>query len=242
MERAQELNLRGGELGTERNRALRAALAAELRKEKLALGEELEALGRLARGAGEGRRGADAPPPAEVLRERLERVEEAAAIVADIPDGSGTPGVLRPQRALSGLGAGPSGAGASGRIDLDASLLSASASAGPGAYEHTGETRAFVRDATMAAGRQEIALDNIERGLSTLKELGGAMGEELERHDALIDEVGAKMDAVTRELGSNNAKLKGLVTQVRSTRRFFIDIILIIVALAIGLYIYTIVT
>jgi SYP7 family syntaxin len=241
MERAQELNLRAGELGTERNRALRAALAAELRKEKLALGEELEALARLARGAGEGRRGADAPPPAEVLRERLERVEEAAAIVADIPDGSGTPGVLRPQRALSGLGAGPSGS-ASGRIDLDPSLLSASASAGPGAYEHTGETRAFVRDATMAAGRQEIALDNIERGLSTLKELGGAMGEELERHDVLIDEVGAKMDAVTRELGSNNAKLKGIVTQVRSTRRFFIDIILIIVALAIGLYIYTIVT
>ncbi len=90
----------------------------------------------------------------------------------------------------------------------------------------------------MAKGRQDLALDNIERGLSTLKELGTAMGEELERHDVMIDEVGTKMDTVTKELQTNNMKLKGLVTQVRSSREFFIDIILVCVLLAVGLYLY----
>ena len=67
------------------------------------------------------------------------------------------------------------------------------------------------------------------------------MGDELERHDVVIDEVGAKMDTVTKELQNNNMKLKGLVTQVRSSRRFFIDLILICVLLGLGLYIFNMV-
>jgi hypothetical protein len=45
------------------------------------------------------------------------------------------------------------------------------------------------------------------------------MGEELQRHDVLIDEVNTKMDSVTKELSNNNERLKGLVTKVRAAGR-----------------------
>lgn len=64
------------------------------------------------------------------------------------------------------------------------------------------------------------------------------MNEELNRHDVLIDEANTKIDEVTKELQTNNMRLKGLVSKVRSGRNFVIDIILICILLAIGLYIY----
>ena len=42
------------------------------------------------------------------------------------------------------------------------------------------------------------------------------MNEELQRHDILINEVDEKMDKVTKELQTNNMRLKGLVTKVRA--------------------------
>lgn len=214
----------------EKNRALKAALNAELRKEKALLLDEIPNLHQLVRGKG-------VTPDME--RERLERLAEAKQAVDDIMDGGPSGSVLKPQR--SGLnGSSSAAAAAGGQILIDGSNLRDTTNLSPGAYEHTMETAEFVRDATIAKERQDMALENIERGLSTLKELGEAMGEELERHDVIIDEVEAKMDTVTREMQTNNARLKGLVTQVRSSRKFFIDVILILVVLAIGLYIYSI--
>ena len=65
-----------------------------------------------------------------------------------------------------------------------------------------------------------------------------AMGDEVNRHDAVIDEIETKMDVVTREIQSNNMKLQVVLTKVRSSRKFFIDLILICILLAVGLYIY----
>jgi hypothetical protein len=214
----------------EKNRALRAALNAELRKEKALLLEELPALERLVLVRTGKKGGVDH----EAEAERVERLEEARQAVADIPDGTNNPGsaALRPLREL-----GASTSYGARAVQLDTSGIAASL-ANPAAYDHSDASSAFVRDVNVSRSRQDIALDNIERGLSTLKDLGGAMNEELARHDVLIDEVGAKMDTVTKELKGNNMKLHGLVTQVRSTRRFFIDIILVCVVLALGLYIY----
>ena len=58
------------------------------------------------------------------------------------------------------------------------------------------------------------------------------------RHASKIDEIETKMDVVTREIQSNNMKLKVVLTQVRSSRKFFMDLILICILLAVGLYIY----
>lgn len=41
------------------------------------------------------------------------------------------------------------------------------------------------------------------------------MGEEIQRHDVIIDEVNAKMDTITSDLKTNNMRLKGLITKVR---------------------------
>jgi SYP7 family syntaxin len=43
---------------------------------------------------------------------------------------------------------------------------------------------------------------------------------------------------VTNNLKTNNAKLKGVMSKMRSSRNFCVDIILVTVLLAIGAYIY----
>jgi hypothetical protein len=40
------------------------------------------------------------------------------------------------------------------------------------------------------------------------------MGETLRQHDVLIDAIDEKMDSVTKDLTTNNMKLKGIVTKV----------------------------
>ena len=222
----------------EKNRALRAAMNAELRKEKALLLDELPELEKLIRvGAGGGKKGG---VPQEVFEEREEQFNEAIKAVEDVPDGLPGGISLRPQRTGSQSFTNGGGGSYSGRVVLDPSKLD-SAMQNTSAYEHTAETAEFVRDASIAKDRQDLALDNIERGISTLKELGAAMSDEIERHDVIIDEVDAKMDTVTKEIQNNNQRLKGLVTSVRSSRRFFIDLILICVLLALGLYIFNMV-
>ena len=125
------------------------------------------------------------------------------------------PRAIAASAAVLQFGAGASPGGARGEIsvspmDLDSRYQSADY------YTHTDETRAFQAEAQEARERQDAQLEHIETGLGALKEIGGAMGEELARHDVLISEVDDKMDKVTKELQTNNMRLKGLVTKVRS--------------------------
>lgn len=205
----------------EKNRAMRAALNAELRKEKVLLQQEVEILQQMIQKKG---------LSSEDLEERRERFEEVQREVDAVDDGLGS-GVKSPNRMLTSPSINGSHNGSSMK-ELKGSLNY------DGAYTHTTETQKFVKDAAAAQERQDMQLENIERGVSTLKEIGTAMGEELERHDVVIDEIEEKMDVVTREIQTNNMKLKGVLNQVRTTRKFFIDIILICILLAVGLYIY----
>lgn len=72
----------------------------------------------------------------------------------------------------------------------------------------------MAQEWTDTKARQDQQLENIEAGLGHLKEIGGAMNEELQRHDILLNEADEKMDKVTKELQTNNMRLKGLVTKV----------------------------
>jgi SYP7 family syntaxin len=204
----------------ENNRAMKAALNAELRKEKVELQQEVNSLYSMIQKKG---------LSADALDERREQYEEAQTAVDAIEDGLGASTTKGPNRSMRMT---PSGTNGSFARELKGSLTF------DGAYEHTEETREFVKQATMAQERQDLQLENIERGVETLKEIGTAMGDELQRHDVIIDEVEEKMDVVTREIQTNNMKLKGVLTQVRSSRKIFIDIILICILLAVGLYIY----
>lgn len=48
----------------------------------------------------------------------------------------------------------------------------------------------------MAKRKQDLHLDNIEKGLSTLKGIGEAMGETLKTQDVLIDTIDTKVATV----------------------------------------------
>ena len=45
----------------------------------------------------------------------------------------------------------------------------------------------------MAKKRQDKALDNIEKGITTLKGIGEAMGDELRHQNVLADEIESKV-------------------------------------------------
>lgn len=169
---------------------------------------------------------------AEQLDERRAQYEEVQGEVDKIDDGLGSAAKSPVMRSLTTPSPGGR-AGAAGTVrELKGSLTY------DGAYQHTEESKAFVKEAAIAQERQDLQLESIERGVGTLKELGLAMGDEVSRHDGVIDEIETKMDVVTREIQSNNMKLKGVLTQVRSSRKFFIDLILVCILLAVGLYIY----
>lgn len=119
----------------------------------------------------------------------------------------------------------------------------------PEYYTHTEESRAFQQEFELAKQRQDLQLENIERGLNTLKgvlgmactapksmkynilltfsvcsfaDIGEVMGETLQQHDVLIDAIDEKMDTVTKSLTTNNMKLKGIVTKVRLPKIFLL--------------------
>ncbi|GAB4818942.1 hypothetical protein N2152v2_005988 [Parachlorella kessleri] len=225
MDRVQDLNLKAEEIAQEKNRALKAAMNAELRKSKAFLLEDavpkLEKLVKKGKGLS-----------TERIQERLQKLDELRAAIDDVPDGVHIN--RKPQRAYAN---GASGSGKRGEITVNGSAMDGRMQHAD-YYTHTDDTRAFQQEFEMAKQRQDKQLENIEKGLGTLKDIGEVMGETLKQHDVLIDAIDEKMDSVTKDLTTNNMKLKGMVTKVRSTRNFFIDIILICVLLAIGLYIY----
>ncbi|KAL6780670.1 SYP71 [Auxenochlorella protothecoides x Auxenochlorella symbiontica] len=226
VDRIQDLTLKAEEVALEKNRALKAALNAELRKDK---GNLLDsAIPKLATIAKDMRKGSTQ----EAAQLRDQQVQELAQAVDDIPDGMGT--MRSPGRPLLGGGSvyAPGSSITINPLKLDGRFQSAEH------YQHTDQSKAFISEAEQAERRQNQALERIENGLGTLKELGTAMGEEIQRHDVIIDEVNAKMDTITSDLKTNNMRLKGLITKVRSSRNFCIDVILICVLLALGLYIY----
>lgn len=50
-----------------------------------------------------------------------------------------------------------------------------------------------MQDWQVAKRKQDLHLDNIEKGLSTLKGIGEAMGETLKTQDVLIDTIDTKV-------------------------------------------------
>ncbi|CAL0321926.1 unnamed protein product [Lupinus luteus] len=81
-------------------------------------------------------------------------------------------------------------------------------------------------------------LDIISDGLDTLKNLAHDMNEEMDRQVPLMDEIDTKVDRATADLKNTNVRLKKTLTELRSSRNFCIDIILLCVLLGIVMYIY----
>ncbi|KAG5553703.1 hypothetical protein RHGRI_011555 [Rhododendron griersonianum] len=62
--------------------------------------------------------------------------------------------------------------------------------------------------------------------------------QEFDRQVPLMDEIDAKVDKATSDLKNTNVRLKHTVTQLRSSRNFCIDIILLCIILGIAAYLY----
>lgn len=61
-------------------------------------------------------------------------------------------------------------------------------------FWHDCEHLTGVQDWQVAKRKQDQHLDNIEKGLTTLKGIGEAMGETLKTQDVLIDTIDSKVN------------------------------------------------
>eukprot|EP00891_Asterochloris_glomerata_P008955 jgi/Astpho2/8955/e_gw1.00133.122.1_t len=225
--RVNELTLKADEIAAEKNRAQKAAMNAELRRAKGALmAEDVPKLEKLLK------KGKNVTP--QVIADRQVKVKLIKDAIAEVPDG--VHGPRKPSRPLA-LGTAMA-AGAQAHIDLQGGPDSRAMN-NPAYYQHTEESRKLAMDWQIAKTKQDQHLDNIEKGLSTLKGIGESMGEALKTQDVLLDTIDEKIDKATKDLKTNNLKLKGLVTSMRSGRNFCIDVTLICVLLGIGLYLFT---
>jgi len=84
-------------------------------------------------------------------------------------------------------------------------------------------------------------LDVIAQGVSVLGEMANEMGKEIEMQGVMIEELTQRVDDTQATLNNLNKRLKKTLEKVRKGDRFCIDIILLIVVLALGGYIYNVV-
>lgn len=227
MQQADDLTLKAQANAEQHNRALRAAVNAEIRRGKTALLEgNLETLIKLVT------KGKKLLP--EVIQDRRQKVENLRYIIQQVPDGIHGGGRLSPTK--KAFAAGSLSSGAKPVLNIEARWH------GEGYFDQTEESAKFRQEWEISKGKQDKSLDNIERGLGTLGEMATAMGENLDHQDVLIDAVGEKMDDITKQLKTNNMKIHGLITQIRSTKHFCVDVILIVVLLSLtGVIVQTVV-
>uniref|UniRef100_A0A6U0UWP2 t-SNARE coiled-coil homology domain-containing protein n=1 Tax=Polytomella parva TaxID=51329 RepID=A0A6U0UWP2_9CHLO len=211
------------DVALEQNRALVAAKNAEIRRAKnVLLNEAIQSLEKKAKkgkGVSKG-----------LIEQRQEKIKVLVDRIYDVPDGMSLQANKRPTRQLGGK----NNKGAA--IILDNNTKKANVREGQ--YDHTSATQAFEKEWDVAKQRQDKRLEIIEQGVDELGEMAKSMGEELDRQAPVINDIEAQMDKVSHGLKTNNAKLKGMLESMRSSRNFCVDIVLISILLAIGGYLW----
>ena len=212
----------------ESNRALVATLNAEIRRGKAeVLEKQVPKLEKAARKKAKG-------VTKELVTERLEEIAALAREVEDVPDGVSSGASRRADSKGKGKAA-------DGSVTIDASDIEAAMEHNPAYMEHTEETQAFSDEVEQAKARQDLQLDEISAGLSTLRTMADDMAEEIAKQQPLANDIEERMDTAQAELRNKNKRLKTLVTSVRSSRNFCLDMVLMCIVLGIGAYIYSLV-
>ncbi|KAK7267650.1 hypothetical protein RIF29_20328 [Crotalaria pallida] len=107
-------------------------------------------------------------------------------------------------------------------------------------FQHSEQSSQFRQEYEMRRMKQDQGLDTIAEGLDTLKNMAHDMNEELDRQVPLMDEIDTKVDKASSDLKNTNVRLKDTVNQLRSSRNFCIDIVLLIIILGIAAYLYNV--
>ncbi|KAI8464827.1 MAG: Qc-snare protein, SYP7-family [Monoraphidium minutum] len=211
------------EIAEEQNRAVVAARNAEIRKAKQALlTDGIEGLQKkVKKGKGVTK---------VLVEERQRRVKTVIDKIYAVPDGMG--GNRRPFKIAAFMGSGES----KGAVTLSTSGPTG-LQANPMYYKGTEETQRFEQEWENSKKRQDAQMDRLEKGVGGLADMARGMQEELDKQVPIIDDIDKQLNSVTSKLKSNNAKLKGLVLQMRSKRNFCIDITLVIILLGIVAYV-----
>lgn len=224
----EDLVEKAEEVKSETNRAAIATANAEIRRGKNYLRGELPKLRKLLVKKNKGL-------TEEEKAARADQVDDFEYKIECVPDGV-TRSVPAPPQRRSGGGSGAGGSGGGGQhVTVDVDALTSGAAQN---MEHSDVSRAFRDEFEEAKARQDEGLDEIAKGLKVLKNLGGEMDEEIKKQTPILDAIDNKLDSTNMELRTANGKLKHVITQMRSTRHFCIDVILIFIILGIGLYLY----
>ncbi|GLC37524.1 hypothetical protein PLESTB_001757000 [Pleodorina starrii] len=211
------------DVACEQNRALIASKNAEIRRAKNVL--LTEAVAALEKKVKKGR-GINK----QIIADRQERIKDLIERIYAVPDGMSMAANRRPGRSYV-KGKKGEAVFINGEIDSHPANQD-------GYYSHTEHTQKFEKEWQEAKIAQDKKLDQIGQTVDELGDLARNLGGELDRQAPIIDDIEQQMDKVTKSLKTNNVKLKGIVSKMRSSRNFCVDIILIVVLLAIGAYIY----
>jgi len=84
----------------------------------------------------------------------------------------------------------------------------------------------------------EKKLEKVGEGVLVLRDMANEMGKEIDKQGVMLDNLDKSMNKTQATLDNLNKRLKAQLAKVRTADRFIIDIILLIIVLAIGLYIY----